>query len=216
MWLTYLEACRRLKSGDLTWEEYIDQLLSRAAGGGRIEDEREGDFPELSCEDPFAYSMWRWTGSYLLKGRLELRLWVYLQDALTVVPPDASPLKAVFVAYRHGTVGDLQEKIAALRQDYGADLVKSLALLALQERRAEVLKVCFAHSDCWQSYAFEDEANRVDREKDPEVVEVLEASRFRQLYPRKEAIPKSKKQKRRDGNDPAAAFDVGGSHPVDW
>lgn len=103
-----------------------------------------------------------------------------------------------------------------MRPDYGDDLMKSLALLALQERRMEVLKLCFAHSDSWQTQAFEDEANRVDKDKDPDVFEVLDASRFRELYPRKEAIPKSKKQKRRDRNDPAAAFDVGGSYPVDW
>jgi len=94
--------------------------------------------------------------------------------------------------------------------------MKSLALLALQERQVEVLKLCFAYGDSWQTNAFEDEANRVDKDEDPEVFEVLEAARFRELYPRKEARPRSKKQRRRDNNDPATAFDVGGSHPVDW
>jgi len=69
MWLTYLEASRNCSSGDLTWDEYIEQLLSRAAGAGNINDEREGGFSELSREDPFAYTVWSWSGNYLLKGR---------------------------------------------------------------------------------------------------------------------------------------------------
>lgn len=68
MWLTYLEASRRYKSGELSSDEYIDHLLSRAAGGGHIDDEKEGGFLELGQEDPFAYSVWLWTGNYLLKG----------------------------------------------------------------------------------------------------------------------------------------------------
>lgn len=75
MWLTYLDASRQYKSGTLTWDEYIDQLLSRAAGGGHIDDEKQGGFPELSREDPFAYTVWLWSGKYLLKGRQACGKW---------------------------------------------------------------------------------------------------------------------------------------------
>ena len=72
MWLTYLEASRRYRSGNLTWDEYVDQLLSRAAGGGNIKDEVQGGITELVDEDPFAHSMSLWTGQYLLKSQADL------------------------------------------------------------------------------------------------------------------------------------------------
>jgi hypothetical protein len=76
MSLPFLEASKRYKSGKLTWNEYIDQLMSRATGeGGHIEDERTDitytspSSSELQKTYPFAYSVWLWTGDYMLKGK---------------------------------------------------------------------------------------------------------------------------------------------------
>lgn len=81
----------------------------------------------------------------------------------------------------------------------------------------------------FESY-FEDEANVVVSEKDPETFDVLEKSRFRKIYPRKaqgvgnvrtlkaRTVGKTKRQIEHEQEvlDRAARFDVGGSHPVDW
>jgi hypothetical protein len=101
------------------------------------------------------------------------------------VSADATPLKEVFTTYRTGTAEDVEAKLALLRQDYALDLTRSLALLALQDRRADVLGLCMKQGVVWNSYAFEDEANRVHSKTDPKTEEVLEKSGFRKLYPRR-------------------------------
>ena len=83
----------------------------------------------------------------------------------------------------------------------------------------------------YESY-FEDEANSVNPEKDPETFMVLEGSHFRQMFPRKRGKAEGSRNDRshgpfvepklRDSNtrreilDTAAKFNEGGSRPVDW
>jgi hypothetical protein len=76
MSLPYLEASKQYKAGKVTWDEYIDHLMSRAtAAGGHIDDERtdvtytSSSSSKLQKTDPFAYSVWLWTGNYMLKGK---------------------------------------------------------------------------------------------------------------------------------------------------
>jgi hypothetical protein len=122
-----------------------------------------------------------------------------------------------------------------LRQDYAQDLTRSLALLALHERRADVLELCTKRGVVYNSYAVEDEANWVDPVKDPRTEAVLEGSEFRRLYPRRLAqsgtagsSERVLKEGGRDGHeddgdneevqaevDPGD-FDEGGEYAVDW
>lgn len=123
---------------------------------------------------------------------------------------------------------------------------KRLAFLALQDRRADVLQHCLEKEDFpYESY-FEDEANTVESDKDSETFKVLEGSKFRKIFPRKEKSAGSPREgtspmpsdtteigwpfrgakiiksvdraKRREEEllERARTFDVGGSHPVPW
>lgn len=112
-------------------------------------------------------------------------------------------------------------------KEYEEGIRKSLAFLASQDRRADVLKLCLEKGDSpYESY-FEDEANVVEREKDPETFSVLEASHFREIFPPRDGsagVHSGAKGSRLSGKakreeellERARKFGQGGSHPVDW
>lgn len=89
---------------------------------------------------------------------------------------------------------------------------KSLAFLALQERRPDVLKFCLDQGGFPFEAYFHVEAESVDGKTDPETFNVLEQSPFRR-EPRK-----APDHGGNDGNkrNPAAIFDKGGELPVEW
>ena len=60
---------------------------------------------------------------------------------------------------------------------------------------------------------FHDEAEDVNEEMDPETFEVLEASRFRKLVPKK--TPREHEEDLAS-SDPAVIFDKGGRFPIPW
>ena len=108
---------------------------------------------------------------------------------------------------------------------------ESLAYLAVKERRPTLLELCFERGFRYEGY-FEDEANAVKREEDPETFRVLENSEFRKAYPRKDAgaahdIDSEDEDSSDSGyDDPdqdelardraAEDFDEGGRFPVEW
>lgn len=119
--------------------------------------------------------------------------------------------------------------MSVLSEEHATNVRKSLAMLALQERRADILKMCMDYGGFLYEGYFEDEANRVEEEKDPETFRVLENSGFCQLYPKPDDT-----QQNSDSDDDsgmgyddqelddrartriAADFDVGGQYPIDW
>lgn len=109
---------------------------------------------------------------------------------------------------------------------------ESLAYLAVKDRCADMLEMCFEGRFRYEGY-FQDEADSVDPESDPETFRVLEHSRFRQSYPRKDPADYNSDNEDDDDTDSgvgyddaeldelardraAAAFDVGGRFPVEW
>ena len=56
-------------------------------------------------------------------------------------------------------------------------------MLALQDRKTDILKFCFEKSFAYENY-FVDEANRfqADKDADPELVKVLQESEMRKMY----------------------------------
>lgn len=126
---------------------------------------------------------------------------------------DTSPLEAVFKAYRHDDLDVVKAKLALLDGMPAQGVRESLTLLALQERRANVLEFCLARGG-HPSDAFRTEADSVDAERDPETFNVLEKSPFRSMYPR----VRPKKCSGNCGAPPGAAatFDIGGRLPVNW
>ena len=90
---------------------------------------------------------------------------------------------------------------------------ESLAFLALQEQRPDVLKFFLDQGRFPFEAYFHVEAEDVDEKKDPETFNVLEQSRFRQEWPRKTPDCGGNNGKR---SHPAATFDKGGRLPVEW
>jgi hypothetical protein len=120
--------------------------------------------------------------------------------------PDTTQLEAVFKAYRRSTLDDVKNKLGSLDRAPAEGVKKSLALLALQERRNDVLKFCLDEGGFHFERPFWDEAKRVDAEKDSETFNILEQSEFRRLYPRGIGAPPGVE----------SVFDKGGRLPVDW
>ena len=129
---------------------------------------------------------------------------------------DTSPLEAVFKAYRHNTVDDVEEKLSVLDGMPAEGVKKSLALLALLERQAGVLKLCLDQGGFPVEDHFRIEADRVNAEKDPETFNTLEQSEFRRLHPKRTWI--APQPGGGIGAPPGreAVFDKGGKLPVDW
>ena len=97
----------------------------------------------------------------------------------------------------------------------------SLALLALQERRADVLRFCLdtkgqSRFSFPALFVFRDEADSVDAKKDPETFKTLEESQFRKQFPLGRQYVSKRGEK--VGARPAVekSFDKGGKYPVDW
>jgi hypothetical protein len=109
----------------------------------------------------------------------------------------------------------LTVKLASLIGGPAAEGVKySLAVLALQERRVDVLKYSLEQG----GFPFEEhvrsEAGRVESYEDPKTFEILEESQYGLLYPMIRRQPCSGKCGAPPGV--AAVFDKGGRLPVDW
>lgn len=91
---------------------------------------------------------------------------------------------------------EVKQKLEALPKEYEQGMRKIQAFLALQDRRADVLKLCLDEGKFpYESY-FEDEANEIDPEKDPETFKVLEASEFRKMHPREARSPNGENRRK--------------------
>ena len=119
--------------------------------------------------------------------------------------PDTAPLEAVFRAYRYSTLADVKSKLGSLNEAPAEGVRTSIALLALQDRRGDVLEFCLDEGFRYDR-AFWDEAKRVDPETESAIFKMLERSEFRRHYPRGIGAPPGT----------AEVFDVGGRLPVDW
>jgi hypothetical protein len=60
--MTFNQAARKYKSGDLSWNDYIDLLLARLAGDGHEDDEEDAAGPGLLEHiDPLAAHIYDWS-----------------------------------------------------------------------------------------------------------------------------------------------------------
>jgi tetrahydrodipicolinate N-succinyltransferase len=126
--------------------------------------------------------------------------------SLSLTYSDITPFEAAFKSSRSDEVDHTREKLAAIDEEHARSMRKSVALLALQNRQAKMLEMCFEQKFPFEAY-FIDEADRVEESKDPETFRVLEQSTLREQFPRLtgpliEHGP--------------GAFDRGGKYPVDW
>lgn len=197
MVLSVLQAFSAKQSEEISWDEYIHILLTRLTGVRHPEDSRnvEGIYAKIRTTDPFGYSIWLWSNR---------------MDAIN----DISALEAVFKAFRHGIFDDVKAKFALLQHEgvpgVGIERVKrALALLACQERRADVLKFCLDQGGFHIEAALEEEAESVDADNDPETSDVLQQSHQFQMI-------RAWNEWNRCRPGGGCRFDVGGRSAVDW
>jgi hypothetical protein len=224
--LCFLEAFREMEKGRIDEEEYFRQLFAHCKGVTHEEDEKMGVDIEHVEADPFGYSVRCWAvdmdpvqGKFVVKGKKEALL----------IFADTTPFENVFKAYRTGDATKVQELLSHLNDQHARLIRKSLSMLALQERRADVLKLCLDQGGFPYEHYFEDEANEVKESEDPETFKVLEESKFRILYPRKNTNAGEREEDEAYMSDQreelteeqlrmraAITFDAGGEFPVDW
>ena len=98
-------------------------------------------------------------------------------------------MEAVFFAYRNDSYEEIDKKLKLLEKEQQIGMREALAMLALRERRSEVLKMCLDHSFQYLD-GFEDAANLVKQDKSPKTYKVIAESNFRRQYPRHRPRPK--------------------------
>jgi len=130
------------------------------------------------------------------------------------------PLKAILTAFYREGPAKFSDRYTTLHQQpgYGSHLAASLGLLALQERRPDVLKLCLSDRDVWKNAIFQTEAERVDKTRFRETASLLEASRLpdaeRQAREAREEAARSRAAA--ESIRIAGVFDEGGDYPVKW
>ena len=198
----FIETFRAKQSGAISWDDYIHALLTRCTDTARQEASPEEEF-ELGQIDAFTHCVW---------------MWIKNMEPID----DAGPLEAVFLAYRHGNVQEVEGRLALLEAKGPPRAVrgvkKSLALISCQERRADVLKFCLDLGKFPFEASLEDEMERVDQEADPETFEVLQQSeQFQRILAQNERNRENRERMEQQGiKDPSVTFDKGGKLPVNW
>ena len=97
---------------------------------------------------------------------------------------DTTLMEAVFIAYRHKSSEEVNNKLSLLEDGQQIGMRQALAALSLRERRADVLKMCLDHGFPYEEY-FERVANFVKKENSPKTFQVIEESDFRKQNPRR-------------------------------
>ncbi|KAJ9668244.1 hypothetical protein H2201_001674 [Coniosporium apollinis] len=131
---------------------------------------------------------------------------------------DVTLFEDVFATYRTGDVDQVKASLARLTDEHAKYLRKSLAVLALQDRRSGILKLCLDQGGFAFEHYFVDAADKFQNASDdPETFKVLEESKMRELYPRSAPHTEEDSEEESEGEeDPSEVFDEGGKLPVDW
>lgn len=149
--------------------------------------------------------------------KVGLSMWNNQPTPLTIAAvEDTAPIEAVLMACHQGHLEEVKQNITSIDEKDASWMSATLAFLALKERRADILQFCFDQGNFPFESFFEEEANRVKKDKDPETFEVLEKSRFREMHPRKARHYKKYRRNESPRTRAAGTFDSGGSHPIPW
>ncbi|OCK72959.1 hypothetical protein K432DRAFT_411165 [Lepidopterella palustris CBS 459.81] len=153
MSLCFLAAFETKQNGQITEKECLHHLFAHCTGVEHEEDETPGMDWKLLETDPFGYSIHCWS------------------KRINPVN-DATPFEEVFKAYRMGNIDDIKTKLDILGEEQAKFVRKSLALLAMQERRSGILRLCLHLGGFAYERYFGDEVNRVNEDHDPETFKV--------------------------------------------
>jgi hypothetical protein len=110
---------------------------------------------------------------------------------------DSEPFENVFATYRKGNMNEIRASLSELSEGHARRMRTSLALLALQERNAAVLRELLDDGVEIEE-SFEDEVRRVSRKRDPHTYQLL------QDYAAKKQRPWAARKRPRQG------------HVLDW
>ena len=128
----------------------------------------------------------------------------------------------MFKAYRYSLLEDVKAKFAELGGQPTKAIINTLALLALQDRRADVLNYCLnevGYNGPPDFSFFNEAVVYVDESKDPAIFGTLERSTFRKVFPKEqynEARAPESYHDRAPGPRALLDFDVGGKFEVKW
>ncbi len=136
--------------------------------------------------------------------------------------------------YRTDPVKDVDKKLELVTGESNKHLRASLAWLALQDRRADVLNSCLSKGSMPYHGWFQRPADSVDAEKDAEIFQMLEKPHFREFYPRRNPADHEDRQDDESSDEDsginydddekdekfrlkvAGDFDIGGRFHVAW
>ncbi|KAI1427272.1 hypothetical protein F5Y12DRAFT_181763 [Xylaria sp. FL1777] len=184
--LCFVEAATAKQHGRINDDEYYHHLLAHLAGVTHEND------TENANEDDYRLRLHDPFAYSVQRVSKEFR------DAT-----DATLFENIFRAYRTGTFSDLITRHDNLETKDAKYIRKLLAMRALLDRRPDVLRFCLERGGFEYDEKFQEEANRIGNQEHPGIFGVLEASEFRRTHPRRKSHR-------------SAAFDAGGSLPVDW
>jgi len=195
----FLEAYEKKQKGEITEDEYLQYLLAHFREAWHDEDEMSS-FSKLESVDLFGYSIWAWSSRSFS------------------IAKDIKPLENVFRTYRSGNVDEIAEKLETLNEEDKKKATESLAALALTDRKPNILKFCLDRGFEYTAW-FRDAANSFeedDANADSDIVEVLQASNFREKWPWPKPEIVREEHDEGEETDPAEVFDEGGEYEVIW
>ena len=186
--LPLVEAYGKFKRSEISWEEYIHNLFRLVAGDPHEDDTWDKPHWNLRKADLLADSIVDWHRHRdFIKGGCDVsHALVAHSNARST---DTLPMEAIFIVYRNGSCDDVGKTLARLEVEQQKGMRAALAILALRERRADILKMCLDHGFTYGE-AFEDAANRVKPDNNPKTYKVIQESDFRRQYPRHRPRPR--------------------------
>jgi hypothetical protein len=203
--LCFLDAFHAFKSGSIEWDKYIRHLLIHLMGVKHEDDRRSQTFWELQRIDPFGYGIWCWNQDRDGQVLSEQTSPFIDVDRITI-SADVKLFEELFQSYHRGDVEETRDRLAATNGKHADKMRKCITLLALQDRQPGMLEMCFERDFAYE-YSIVEEADRVEKSKDPATFQVLENSRLREHFPRLTGPLISVG---------LGAFDRGGTLPVPW
>lgn len=210
--LCFLPAYLKYDAGMLSWEQYLHHALLHFVGKRHAQDylfwTHNPDAMQLWHKDPFGFILYvghkteREGNTQHNLVRPEDTTIAYDIQGISrhYFPCESLPchlhtilinmidLEAVFQAYGGDSIADLEAKLSKLPQITAGFLQRSLALLALRQRKLDFLQFCLQHGDpgvidAWPSHAFEDAANAVNNEAEPRLWKIIHHSNWRKHNP---------------------------------
>ncbi|KAI1862765.1 uncharacterized protein JN550_009912 [Neoarthrinium moseri] len=180
----FLSIIEMRRNNAINDEEYYYYGLVHLAGVVHVQDKTGTSEHEMALlhSDPFFYSI------YNVSKEME-------------PVEDISPFMRLFGAYHTRNLEQMQAYHGSLHETQASYMRRLLAMRALWDERADVLRFCLQRGGFTYEKHFEERANLAES-RSPELKAAMEGTRFRWENPFKPHV--------------SAVFDAGGAHAVKW